>query len=527
MSHINPEEGFVSSCNVDVTHPSDVNVTYPCNDVTPPRDCVIKVFGVGGGGGNSLQHMINESLEGVDFIAVNTDSQVLRKSTAQTTAQIGVRLTAGLGAGCDPNKGRGAAEESKESLKELVKGADMVFITAGMGGGTGTGASPVIAQIAKEMGALTIAVVTKPFKFEGKRHMTNAEAGIAELARHVDSLIVIDNDKLLKNLGPNISIVNAFNAANDVLLNAVKGITDLITNPGYINLDFADVQTVMRGRGHALIGSGSGSGANFVHDAVEHAIHSPLIEPVDISSAAGLLVNVRVNPNFQISKWEEVCNQVQSYASEDADCKFGMTFDSEFKEDQMSITILITGIQAKEPNMAPNMATNMRMQQPMYGNQHNFLQGMNANNGMRYNNNNNVDMRNNNYQQMPQNNGFMRRNMNGFNMPHMQMNSSLNMQSVNQQPQQAMQKPLNTDNKMQTQNNNAHIAQSHQFANPLYEQFSADQEFTISTAPIAGSGNAQSQEQNQHNHQPSLSAEKEKATPWDNDMPPILRNKSR
>ena len=326
-----------------------VSNNAPDSGITPSTNCVIRVIGIGGGGGNSLQHMINESLSGVEFIAVNTDSQALLKSTSPVKVQIGVKLTDGLGAGCDPNKGRKAAEESKEDIKKLLQGSDMVFITAGMGGGTGTGAAPIIAEIAKETGALTVAVVTKPFKFEGKRHMVNAESGITELSKHVDSLIVIDNDKLLKNLGANISIVNAFNAANDVLLNAVRGITDFITNPGYINLDFADVQTVMRGRGHAMIGSGLGQGANFVEDAVDRAIHSPLIEPVDVSSAAGLLVNVRVNPNFPITKWEEVCNAVQAYADEEADCKFGMTFDDQISEDQISITILITGISASDP----------------------------------------------------------------------------------------------------------------------------------------------------------------------------------
>lgn len=326
------------------------------NTITPSGSCVIRVLGIGGGGGNSLQNMINESIKGVEFIAVNTDSQALSKSTSPLKVQIGVKLTNGLGAGCDPNKGRKAAEESKEDIKKLIQGSDMVFITAGMGGGTGTGAAPIIAEIAKETGALTVAVVTKPFKFEGKRHMVNAESGITELSKHVDSLIVVDNDKLLKNLGANISIVNAFKAANDVLLNAVKGITEAITAPGFINLDFADVVTVMRGRGHAMIGNGIGEGANFVEDAVDRAIHSPLIEQVDIKSAAGLLANVRVNPNFPITKWEEVCNAIQSYADEEADCKFGLYFDDNIKEDQVAITILITGISATDANLPRNMA---------------------------------------------------------------------------------------------------------------------------------------------------------------------------
>ncbi len=322
----------------------------PASGISPSTNCKIRVLGIGGGGGNSLQHMINESLHGVDFIAINTDSQALTRSTSPIKVQIGVKLTNGLGAGCDPNKGRKAAEESREDIKKLLQGSDMVFITAGMGGGTGTGASPIIAEIAKETGALTVAVVTKPFHFEGKRHMVNAESGITELSKHVDSLIVIDNEKLLNNLGANISIINAFNSANDVLLNAVRGITETITDDAFINLDFADVVTVMRGRGHAMIGIGVGQGATFVEDAVERAIHSPLIEPLDISSAAGLLVYAKVNPNFPISKWDMVCKAVQEYADEEADCKFGMRFDESINEDQIEITILITGISASDSN---------------------------------------------------------------------------------------------------------------------------------------------------------------------------------
>ena len=334
--------------------------------ITPSSTCVIRVLGIGGGGGNTIQHMINNDMKGVEFIAVNTDTQALGKSTSPLKVQIGVKLTNGLGAGCDPNKGRKAAEESRDDIKKLIQGSDMVFITAGMGGGTGTGAAPIIAEIAKETGALTVAVVTKPFNFEGKRHMVNAESGITELSKHVDSLIVIDNDKLLKNLGANISIMTAFKAANDVLLNAVKGITDAITNPGFINLDFADVVTIMRGRGHAMIGNGVGQGPNFVEDAVDRAIHSPLIEQVDIKSAAGLLANVRVNPNFPISKWEDVCNAIQSYADEEADCKLGMSFDEAIAEDQVCVTILITGISATDTNLVANKARdNLQRQTPM------------------------------------------------------------------------------------------------------------------------------------------------------------------
>ncbi len=324
-----------------------VSSTATDQEIQATTNCVIKVLGVGGGGGNSLQHMINQSLNGVQFIAVNTDAQALQRSTAHKKVQIGVKLTNGLGAGCDPNKGRKAAEESKEKLKELMQGSDMVFVTAGMGGGTGTGAAPVIAEIAKEIGALTVAVVTKPFTFEGRRHMQYAEQGIAELSKHVDSLIVIENDKLLK-IGTNISIASAFGEVNNVLLNAVKGITDLITVAGFINVDFADVETIMRGRGHAMIGMGEGQGANFVEEAMQKAIHCPLIEQVDIASAAGLLVNVRVNPNFPITKWQEICDQIQSYADEEADCKIGMSYDDKLNEDQVQVTILITGIAAAD-----------------------------------------------------------------------------------------------------------------------------------------------------------------------------------
>lgn len=315
------------------------------------KKCTIRVLGVGGGGCNSLQHMINQSLTGVEFIAVNTDANALNRSTAPLKVQIGVKLTNGLGAGCDPNCGRKAAEESKEDIKKLLQGSELVFITAGMGGGTGTGAAPIIAEIAQEVDALTIAVVTKPFMFEGRRHTYNAAAGIAELSKHVDSIIVLDNEKLLKNLGTNISIINAFNEANDVLLNAVRGITEAINITGYINLDFADIKTITSGRGHAMIGSGVGQGANFVEDAVQRAIHSPLIDQVNIKCATGLMVNTRANPNFPIAKWNQLCHEIQSYADEEADCKFGLIFDDQIAEDQISITILITGMSGMDsPN---------------------------------------------------------------------------------------------------------------------------------------------------------------------------------
>ena len=316
----------------------------------------IIVVGVGGGGCNTLQHMIDNKLQNVEFIAVNTDANSLGRSTSDIKVQIGVKLTSGLGSGCDPNKGRKAAEESAEDIKKLLQGADMIFITAGMGGGTGTGAAPIIAQIAKEVGALTVAVVTKPFTFEGKRHAVNAESGITELSKHVDSLIVIDNDKLLRNLGANIAIIKAFEAANDVLLNAVKGITDAITVPAFINLDFADVVTIMRGRGHAEICNGFGKGPNMVEDAVDKAINSPLVDQVDIRSATGVMAHVKVNPNFPILQLENVCSAIQAYADEEADCKIGIYFDESLAEDEVSITLLITGISAIDPRKPDNMA---------------------------------------------------------------------------------------------------------------------------------------------------------------------------
>ncbi|WP_295352530.1 cell division protein FtsZ [uncultured Succinivibrio sp.] len=316
----------------------------------------IIVVGVGGGGCNTIQHMIDNNLKNVEFIAVNTDANSLTRSTSDIKVQIGVKLTAGLGSGCDPNKGRKAAEESAEDIKKLLQGADMIFITAGMGGGTGTGAAPIIAQIAKEVGALTVAVVTKPFTFEGKRHAVNAESGITELSKHVDSLIVIDNDKLLRNLGANIAIIKAFECANDVLLNAVRGITDAITVPAFINLDFADVVTIMRGRGHAVICNGFGKGPNMVEDAVDKAINSPLVDQVDIRSASGVMAYVKINPNFPIIQLDNVCSAIQAYADEDADCKTGIFFDENLAEDEVSLTLLIAGISAVDPKKPANMA---------------------------------------------------------------------------------------------------------------------------------------------------------------------------
>lgn len=280
---------------------------------TGPQNAVIKVVGVGGGGGNAIQHMMAGHIEGVEFICANTDAQALRNSSANTTIQLGESITRGLGAGANPEIGRRAAEEDREKIKAVLTGADMVFIAAGMGGGTGTGAAPVVAQIAKELGILTVAVTTKPFSFEGKVRMQIADSGIAHLAQYVDSLITIPNNKLLTVLGKNVTLVNAFKAANDVLRGAVQGIAELITRPGLINVDFADVRTVMSEMGIAMMGTGVGSGENRARLAAESAIASPLLEDVDLSGARGVLVNITAGLDLSIGEFEEVGEVVKKY----------------------------------------------------------------------------------------------------------------------------------------------------------------------------------------------------------------------
>lgn len=329
-------------------HLDTAQINDSADDINPLETRHVLVIGVGGGGCNALQHAINERIDGVKFIAINTDTQSLRKSTAHLKVQIGVNQTGGLGAGCDPNKGFMAAQESLADIKAILKGADMVFITAGMGGGTGTGATPLIAKVAHDLGALTVGVVTRPFKFEGRRHIINANEGIAELSKHIDSLLVIDNDKLLRNLGSGVTLVEAFKACDDVLYHAVRGITDFIVNPGFINVDFNDVLTVMRGRGFAMIGTGYGKGANCVADAVKSAICSPLVDPIVLSSAAGLLANLRISSSFPINLVNDVCNSLQEYANEEADFKFGMIYDETLESDELHLTVLITGITQQE-----------------------------------------------------------------------------------------------------------------------------------------------------------------------------------
>ncbi|MDI9819219.1 MULTISPECIES: cell division protein FtsZ [unclassified Legionella] len=306
-------------------------------------NAVIKVVGVGGGGGNAVQHMVAENIDGVEFICANTDAQALKNSNAKIHIQLGEELTKGLGAGANPQIGREAAEEDRERIKEALAGADMVFITAGMGGGTGTGAAPVFAEVAKDLGILTVAVVTKPFSFEGKQRALAAEEGIRRLGEHVDSLITIPNNKLLSVLGKNISLLNAFKAANNVLSGAVKGISDLITRPGLINVDFADVRTVMSEMGMAMMGTGSATGEQRARQAAEAAIASPLLEDVNFSGARGILVNITAGLDMSIGEFEEVGDVVKEFISDDATVVVGTVIDPEMT-DEMRVTVIVTGL---------------------------------------------------------------------------------------------------------------------------------------------------------------------------------------
>ncbi|MFD2164969.1 cell division protein FtsZ [Thalassotalea euphylliae] len=310
------------------------------------EEAVIKVIGVGGGGGNAVEHMVSQTIEGVEFITANTDSQALRNSSANVTLQLGSDVTKGLGAGANPEIGRRAAEEDRETIKQTLEGADMIFIAAGMGGGTGTGAAPVVAEVAKEMGILTVAVVTKPFPFEGKKRMNYADQGIEFLANHVDSLITIPNEKLLKVLGPGTSLLDAFKAANNVLLGAVQGIAELITRPGLINVDFADVRTVMSEMGTAMMGSGIASGEDRAEEAAEAAISSPLLEDVDLAGARGILVNITAGMDISIDEFETVGNAVKAFASENATVVVGAVIDPEMT-DELRVTVVATGIGAE------------------------------------------------------------------------------------------------------------------------------------------------------------------------------------
>ncbi|MBY8286798.1 cell division protein FtsZ [Vibrio fluvialis] len=306
-------------------------------------DAVIKVVGVGGGGGNAVEHMVRESIEGVEFISINTDAQALRKTSVSTVIQIGGDITKGLGAGANPQVGRDAALEDRDRIKEVLMGADMVFVAAGMGGGTGTGAAPVIAEVAKELGILTVAVVTKPFSFEGKKRLSFAEQGIEELSKHVDSLITIPNEKLLKVLGRGITLLEAFASANDVLKNAVQGIAELITRPGMINVDFADVRTVMSEMGHAMMGSGVAKGEDRAEEAAEMAISSPLLEDIDLAGARGVLVNITAGLDMRLDEFETVGNTVKAFASDNATVVIGTSLDPDMA-DEIRVTVVATGI---------------------------------------------------------------------------------------------------------------------------------------------------------------------------------------
>jgi cell division protein FtsZ len=307
------------------------------------QSAVIKVLGVGGGGGNAVSHMVLSGIDGVEFSCINTDAQALKHSKVKTALQIGCNITKGLGAGADPEVGRQAAMEDRDRIVELVEGCDMLFITAGMGGGTGTGAAPVVAQVAKELGILTVAVVTRPFEMEGTKRALVAEHGMAELGKYVDSLITIPNQKLLTVLGPTTTLLDAFKAANQVLQGAVQGIAELITRPGLINVDFADVRTVMAETGMAMMGSGSASGENRAREAAEAAVSSPLLEDINLAGAHGILVNVTAGMDLSIGEFQEVGNIVKQFASEDATVVVGTVIDPELTN-QIRVTVVATGL---------------------------------------------------------------------------------------------------------------------------------------------------------------------------------------
>jgi len=308
-----------------------------------PQNAVIKVIGVGGGGGNAVKHMITNQVDGVEFICANTDAQALKDVDTRTVLQLGGNMTKGLGAGANPDIGRQAAMEDRDRIAEVLNGADMVFITAGMGGGTGTGAAPVVAEVAKELGILTVAVVTKPFPFEGKKRMKIAEAGTKELQERVDSLITIPNEKLLSVLGKTTSLLDAFKAANDVLLGAVQGIADLIIRPGMINVDFADVKTVMSEMGMAMMGTGTAKGEDRAREAAEAAIRSPLLEDINLQGARGILVNITAGLDLSLGEFAEVGDTVEEFASAEATVVVGTVIDPDMTE-ELRVTVVATGL---------------------------------------------------------------------------------------------------------------------------------------------------------------------------------------
>ena len=317
-----------------------------------PQNAVIKVIGVGGGGGNAVRHMIGNQVEGVEFVCANTDSQALKDVAGATVFQLGSHVTKGLGAGANPEIGRQAALEDRERIAEVLAGTDMVFITAGMGGGTGTGGAPVVASVARDLGILTVAVVTRPFVFEGRKRAAIADEGIRELQDQVDSLITIPNDRLLAVLGKDVSLVNAFSKANDVLHGAVQGIADLIIRPGMINVDFADVRTVMGEMGMAMMGSGCAAGEQRAREAAEKAVRSPLLDDIDLQGAKGILVNITAGPDMTLGEFSEVGDTVEEFASEDATVVVGTVIDPSMT-DELRVTVVATGLGLGAENNRP------------------------------------------------------------------------------------------------------------------------------------------------------------------------------
>jgi|TARA_B110000263_G_scaffold89888_1_gene78552 cell division protein FtsZ len=319
----------------------------------------IKVVGVGGGGGNAVQHMVDVGIEGAKFISINTDKQALDKNGAGTKLVLGIEITDGLGAGADPQVGREAALEDRDKLREMLKGTDMVFVTAGMGGGTGTGAAPIVAQVAKELGILTVAVVTKPFELEGSKRMKIAKEGIKELIEEVDSLITIPNQKLLEVLGEDCSMLEAFKQANDVLAGAVRGISDIIIRPGLINVDFADVKTVMSEKGTAMMGTGTASGPDRARIAAEHAVASKLLEDISLQDAKGVLVNITAGPELSLGEIKAVGDCISDFASEEAIIVTGTVLD-DTKGNDLIVTVIATGLSSSLQTISkPSRQVNM------------------------------------------------------------------------------------------------------------------------------------------------------------------------
>lgn len=335
------------------------------------QEAIIKVIGVGGCGGNAVEHMMSKNVSGVEFICANTDMQALKKSSAKTVIQIGEDITKGLGAGARPEIGREAALEDRDRIAEIIDGADMLFIAAGMGGGTGTGAAPIIAEVAKEMGILTVAVVTKPFSFEGKRTKVAAD-GLEELSQHVDSLIVIPNEKLMEVLGEDVPFLEAFRAANDVLHNAVSGIAEIINCPGLVNVDFADVRTVMSEMGMAMMGSAEASGPDRARIAAEQAVASPLLEDVNLANARGVLVNISAGASFKMKEYYDVMNTIKAFTADEATVIVGNVMD-ESMGDRLRVTMVATGLsgsvarrQAKPELKVMTTVRDGTTNQPMY-----------------------------------------------------------------------------------------------------------------------------------------------------------------